>query len=467
MKQQGFADVLIGLQFGDEGKARVIDTLAKNYDIIARFNGGANAGHTIEKGNIKIALHQIPSGIFYPKMTLYIGSGCVINVEKLADEIETVNEMKFDLTKRLKISSQASIVQPHHILLDTMLGKSIGTTKNGIGPAYADRAMRMYEDRVVNIRLADLFDDPKHYFAAMKVNLQTIQKQYNLPDTAEKTIVKFKKAFAKLKPYIELDPLYLEKRVEKGDRILFEGAQSVMLDITKGSVPYVTSSNTIAAAAYTGGDLAVKYHRKTIGVVKAIMSRVGYGPFPSEFGGRKSELYSLEQVNGDSKNTKLTEAKLSVSELLSSDDPFAVGIGLRIVSGEYGATTKRPRRVGSFDLVLLSYAVKMNGVDELVITKCDMLREYSKTNDKKMPIVTGYELDSQKIDYVPGATNAFYRVTPHIKKSNIFSEDVSAVRSFDKLPDSLKTFVREVEKASGCKVIGLGVGPKRDQYIVI
>jgi adenylosuccinate synthase len=223
----------------------------------------------------------------------------------------------------------------------------------------------------------------------------------------------------------------------------------------------------LAAAAYTGGDLSAKYHRKTIGVAKAIMSRVGFGPFPSEFGGRKSELYSMEQHDGKSKVTKATEATVDVEKLIISDDPFKVGVALRVGSGEYGATSGRPRRIGCLDLVLLSHAIKMNGVDELVITKCDMLREYSKTNDKKMPIVTGYELDSQKIDYVPGATNAFYRVTPHIKKSNIFSEDVSAVRSFDKLPDSLKAFVREVEKASGCKVIGLGVGPKRDQYIVL
>ncbi len=466
--KKGFADIVLGLQFGDEGKARVIDNLAQNYDIIARFNGGANAGHTIEKGDLKIALHQVPSGIFYPHTTLYISSGCVVNIEKLADEIQTLQELNLDPDKRLKISSQATIIQPHHILLDELLGKNIGTTKNGIGPAYADRAMRMYGERLSNIRLADLVDDPEHFFKIIADNLKATQELYQIKVTdTEKEIQTIKAAFEKIKQYVELDPLYMEKRVEQGAKVLFEGAQSVMLDIVKGSMPYVTSSSTIAAAAYMGGDLSPKYHRKTIGVVKAVMSRVGYGPFPSEFGGRKSEEYSLETVNGQSKYTKDSEAKLSIDTLIKSDDPFEVGIALRVLSGEYGATTKRPRRTGSFDLVLLSYAVKMNGVDELFITKCDVLREYSKTKSTQMPLVTGYTLDEKAIDYVPGATSAFYRVKPVIKNLKAFSEDISEIRSFAKLPKAVSDFVKEVEKASSCKVIGLGVGPKRDQYIEI
>jgi len=240
-----------------------------------------------------------------------------------------------------------------------------------------------------------------------------------------------------------------------------------MLDVSKGSVPYVTSSNTIAAAAYTGGDLSPKYHRKTIGVVKAIMSRVGYGPFPPEFGGKKSEYYSLEFVGDKPKYSQADEAKLDVEKLIASDDPFEVGIALRILSREYGTATKRPRRVGMFDFVQLAYVTRMNGVDELIITKCDLLKEYSRTKTKQMPVVTGYELDGKKIDYVPGATSAFYRVKPLIAYQKAFSENISTIRTFDKLPKTLQTFVKEVEKVSDCKVVGLGVGPKRDQYIKI
>lgn len=464
--KKGFADIVLGLQFGDEGKARVIDNLAKEYDIIARFNGGANAGHTIANEKGKVALNQIPSGIFYPHTTLYIGSGCVVNIEKLAHEIEKLKELDIDLSKRLKISSQASIVQPHHILLDDILGKSIGTTKNGIGPAYADRAMRMYGKRIVHIRLADLVDRPDDFFMAILTNLKEAIKDHDVKDIhPEKEMERLKSAFEKIKSFVELDTLYIEKRVGDGAKVLFEGAQSVMLDTTKGSVPYVTSSNTIAAAAHTGGDLSSKYHRKTIGVVKAIMSRVGYGPFPSEFGGRKSEMYSLEKVNGESKYTKETESKHNAELLIKSEDPFDVGMALRILSKEYGTVTQRPRRVGFLDLVLLNYTVKMNGVDELIITKCDLLKEYSQTKSGKMLITTGYKLDGVKIDYVPGATSAFYRIEPITEERDAFSEDISEVRTFSKLPKSLQEFVKEIEQTSECKVIGLGVGPERNQYV--
>lgn len=466
--KKGYADIVLGLQYGDEGKARVVDYLAPKYDIIARFNGGANAGHTITTDKGTVAARQVPSGIFYPKTTLYIGSGCAINIEKLTDEIDQLKKIGLDVTKRLVLSCQASIVQPHHILLDEILGKSIGTTKNGIGPSYADRAMRMYDDRVVNIKLGDLLDDPNHFFKAILLNVQTMQKQYKIKNlAAEKEITLLKKAFAQLKDCIELDPLYIERRVEKGAKVLFEGAQSAMLDITKGSVPYVTSSNTIAAAAYTGGDLSPKYHRKTIGVVKAIMSRVGNGPFASEFGGRKSETYCGDMLkDGKPKYPRTYEdATYDLEKLIKSNDLFEVGIALRMLSGEYGTGTKRPRRIGSLDLVQLDYAVTMNGVDELVITKCDVLKEYGKTKKKHMPVVTGYKLDGKTIDYVPGATSAFYRVVPVIEQREAFDEDISTTRTFTKLPRTLQKFVKEIEKTSKCKVIGLGVGPKRDQYI--
>jgi len=457
--KKGYADIVLGLQFGDEGKARVIDNLAKDYDIVARFNGGANAGHTIENDKGKVALNQVPSAIFYPQTTLYIGSGCVVNIEKLAAEIKKVEDLGVNLTKRLKISPQASIVQPHHPIIDSQMGKTVGTLKLGIGPAYADRAMRMYGERLVNVRLGDLLDDQEHFFEVIEKNLREVSKEGDIEN--------LKKSFEEIKKYIELDPLYLEKRVENGAKVLFEGAQSVMLDIVKGSVPFVTSSNTTAAGAYSGGDLSPKYHRKTIGVVKVIMSRVGHGPFPSEFGDKKSEEYTMAKVNGESKYTKTSESEYDVNELIKSDDPFEIGIALRVLSNEYGTVSKRPRRVGCLDLVLLNHTAKMNGVDELVITKCDLLNEYSKTKSGKMLLVTGYKLDGKIIDYVPAATSAFYRVKPIISEKNSFSQDISGVRSFEKLPEELKEFIEEIEKMSNCKVTGIGVGPKRDQYIIL
>jgi len=466
MKQIGYADIVLGLQFGDEGKARVVDNLASQYDIIARFNGGSNAGHIIVNKKGPVTIHQIPSGIFHPKTTLYIGSGCVVNIKKLAEEIKVVGDYGIGLEKRLKISSQASIVQPHHILLDDLLGKSIGTLKHGIGPAYADRAMRMYGDRLVNIRLADVIDNPTHMFSIIKTNLKIVQKQYKLPVSVEKEIEAVEKAFAQIRSYIEIDPLYMQRRVEKGSRVLFEGAQSVMLDVVKGSVPYVTASSTIAAAAYTGGDLSPKYHRKTIGVVKAIMSRVGYGPFPSEFGGKQSEDYCMETYNDETRHTKDVEATYKVDELISSPEHFYVGVGLRVLSEEYGATSA-PRRIGRLDLVQLHYAAKLNGIDELIITKCDVLNAFSKIRHGGIPLVVGYKLDAKTIDYVPAASDAFYRVKPIISYEKPFIEDISHIRSFDKLPLALRKHIKLIEKASGCKVVGLGVGPKREQYISI
>ncbi len=468
MKKKGFSDVVLGLQYGDEGKARVVDYLAKNYDIIARFNGGANAGHTIknEKGNI--SLNQIPSGIFYPDKTLYIGSGCVVNVEKLASEIEKLKKIGIDLKHRLRISCQASIIQPHHILMDELLGKVIGTTKNGIGPCYSDRAIRMHGKHKAVVSMGDLHHDKNNSFKTIEENLKYVRKTYKFSiKNYKERIDNLKAAFSKIEKFIEPDPLYMEKRVEEGASVLFEGAQSVMLDVVKGSVPFVTSSNTTAAAAYVGGDLSQKYHRKTIGVAKALMSRVGNGPFVSEFGGVLSEKYCMALRNGQSAHSKTYEAGKNVNKLLISGSPLETGIALRILSGEYGTVTQRPRRIGIFDLVQLAYATKMNGVDELVINKCDLLREYARTQTKKIPLVTRYTLHRKQIDYVPASITAHYNVKPQIEYRESFTEDLVNVRSFNKLPKTLKGLVREVERTTACKVVGLGVGPERKQYISI
>lgn len=461
-KSPGFADVLIGLQYGDEGKAKVIDLIAKDYDIIARFNGGANAGHTISTKKGIIALHQIPSGIFYPEKILYIGSGCVIDMEKLVTEIDSVKNLGISLENRLFISSQASIVQPHHILVDILTASEIGTTKNGIGPAYADKAMRMVNNRLVNIKLGDLLDNPE-LFKQIETNLLRKIKKHNVKNyDVKKTMADIKSSLKTLTPYIQTDTLFLQKLIEKGQKILFEGAQSVMLDVTKGLVPYVTSSSTVAGAAFVGGDISPKYHRKTIGVAKAIMSRVGNGPFASEFGGNKSEIYCMNPKNVKDYEQK----KYNTENMLSSNEKFEIGIALRILGHEYGTVTKRPRRIGMLDLVQLAYAAKMNGVDAIFLNKCDLLIDFTRTNTKKIPVVTSYSLKNEKIDYIPSSQTAYRKVETTIEYLPGFKENLAAISSFKKLPKELLQLLKMVEDFTGSKIMGIGTGAKREEYIM-
>lgn len=468
MSTPGFSDVIIGTQYGDEGKARVVDGKAADYDIIARFNGGANAGHTIISGDKKVALQQVPSGIFYSDKLMYTGSGCVVNITKLETEIDSLKKAGIDISDRFKISSQAGVIQPHHVLIDGVIGKEVGTTRNGIGPAYSDRALRMWNDRLLNIRMGDLLDDADTYFQMMKENFKFIAKlhEYNINPDAE--IEEMKRSFEKIAKYIEKDTLYLQKKVMNGSRVIFEGAQAFMLDVNKGSVPYVTSSGTTASAAYTGGDLPANFHRNTIGIAKVIMSRVGHGPFTSEFGEDQSEEYCMTaNPDGSPTYSKSIEAEYDVDALIRSEDRFKVGQALRILSGEYGTVTGRPRRVGALDLVQLAHAVKVNGITSMVLTKCDLLSAYSQTHQGQIPLVTGYELDGEIIDYIPGSTNAYKRVKPIVEYRPGFTEDISGIRDLKKLPSSLQDLLAEIKEKSGCKIEGIGVGPDRDQYISI
>lgn len=467
MSNSGKADIVIGTQYGDEGKARVVDDMAKNYDIVARFNGGANAGHTVEHNGVKVALKQVPSGIFYEGKILYVGSGCVVNIPKIFKEINKLKEIGLKLDGRLKLGSQAGVVQPHHVLLDSVIGGKIGTTKNGIGPAYSDRALRMWDERLLNIRLCDLVDDPAKYFAIMEENLEFTKSTFGIEDVdTGLNIEEMKRDFEEIGKLVELDTLFVQKQVEAGKNVIFEGAQSFMLDVNKGSVPYVTSSGTAAGSSYVGGDLSREFHNETVGVAKVIMSRVGHGPFVSEFGGSESEAYTMS-ANPDGSPTygRDVENGYDIDALLASPNAFEMSKAIRHLSGEYGTVTTRPRRIGSLDLPQLNYAVKTNGIKKLVLTKCDLLNVYSRTEKGTMPLVTGYELDGEKIDYVPGSTQAYGRVKPVIEERPIFSEDISHMRSASELPGELKEMISEIEDYTGCKVAGIGVGPQRDQYV--
>lgn len=463
----GKSNILIGVQYGDEGKVKVLDKLLDNTDITARFNGGANAGHTLKVGDKTIINHQIPSGIFYDDMLLYIGSGCVVNPKIANGEISHIKDNGINIEKRLFVAANTPLVQPHHLILDGIHGKDIGTTNNGIGPAYADIAMRAHGSKLRNLQLGTYINNPNKGFETMLDNLGDVIEKYNLKDIDELNLAcDFDEEVKKLGLYCCKDPLFLEKLVQSGKNVFFEGANSVMLDAVCGIVPYVTSSRTLAGSAYIGGDLSLRYHDKTVGVAKAIMSRVGNGPFISEFGGSASEAYCAEG-EGYAHKKEWESMMYNPDELLRSDDLMDVGVALRMLGGEYGATTKRPRRIGMLDLVMLKQNCMLNAVDELYINKIDCLSDFSKTTLEGIPLVTAYELDGKTIDYIPTSIEECRRAKPVIEYMPAFSEDISGIREYKNLPSPVQSLVKKIEENIETKVAGIGVGPEREQFVKI
>ncbi|AVF39283.1 adenylosuccinate synthetase [Pandoraea apista] len=453
----GFADVLVGLQYGDEGKAKIIDALAPGYDVIARFNGGANAGHTIDTPSGRIALKQLPSGVFHPHAMLYIGSGCAINPWKLADEIEQLREMGISLEGRLRISARAALVQPHHIAMDRRASGMIGTTGNGIGPCYADRAMRVRNDTRVNLMLGDLLANEADTVASMRnVFTRMINAEGGtLPWIAEMSdmLLSLPKVSETLRDYIETDRGWLIDRVRHGANVLFEGAQSVLLDVVDGSQPYVTSSHTVPAYAYVGGDLSPKYHRRTIGVAKAIMSRVGRGPFPSELGGERSAQY-CHDASQKSVGAAEEQVRCTAEQLLRSDDPFDVGIALRILTGEYGTGTGRPRRIGMLDLAQLREVVKAHGVDCVYLNKVDCLSHYFHSAYQGIPMRV--HRDVLSTDPLPDVL-----IYPGLNEHSL------ALGREGALDAAMHGFVDFVERHIGAPLAGIGLGPERASLVTL
>lgn len=452
---EGFADVLVGLQYGDEGKAKIIDALAPRYDVIARFNGGANAGHTIDTPSGRIALKQLPSGVFHPHATLYIGSGCAINPWKLADEIEQLREMGISLEGRLHISARAALVQPHHIAMDRRGSGTIGTTGNGIGPCYADRAMRVRHDTRVNLMLGDLLKNEADTITSMRdVFTRMINAEGGTsPWIAEMSdmLLGLPKVTQTLRGYIEPDRGWLTDRVKDGANVLFEGAQSVLLDVVDGSQPYVTSSHTVPAYAYVGGDLSPKYHRRTIGVAKAIMSRVGRGPFPSELGGERSAQY-CHGASQSHVGAAEEQVRYSPDELLRSNDPFDVGTALRMLTGEYGTGTGRPRRIGMLDLAQLREVVKAHAVDCVYLNKVDCLAHYFHSAYQGIPMRVHPDVLSSE-------------VMPDVLIYPGLNERSLTLGREGTLDAAMHGFVDFVERHIGAPLAGIGLGPERASLI--
>ena len=419
--------VVVGTQWGDEGKGKITDFLSENAEVIARYQGGDNAGHTIVIEGTKYKLHLIPSGIFYPEKVSVIGNGVVVNPKSLVKELAYLHDAGIT-TDNLRISDRAHVILPYHIKLDQLQEDSkgdnkIGTTIKGIGPAYMDKAAR------VGIRIADLLD--KEIFAErLKINLE--QKNREFTKMYEVDPVDFQDIFdeyydygQQIKKYVTDTSVILNDALDAGKRVLFEGAQGVMLDIDQGTYPYVTSSNPVAGGVTIGSGVGPSKISKVVGVCKAYTSRVGDGPFPTEL----------------------------------NDE---VGHQIREVGHEYGTTTGRPRRVGWFDSVVMRHSRRVSGLTNLSLNSIDVL-----TGLDEVKICVAYDLDGERIDYYPASLETLQRCTPIYETLPGWSEDITGVRHLDDLPETAKNYVRRVSELVGVKISTFSVGPGRDQTNVL
>jgi adenylosuccinate synthase len=410
-------DVCVGIQWGDEGKGRIVDLLASNYDIVARFGGGDNAGHSIEVGETKLALHIVPSGVLVEHTRLLIGAGTVVSLRGLVDELDTLAKLGVDVT-RILVSSRAQIVFPYHATLDKLSekqrgGAAIGTTGRGIGPAYVDRVGRL------GITFGDL---AKPEVLATKIR-QTLLARAPLLAGAddvprEEDLVAEALGFAqRLLPHVVDDVWLLEEAFRRGDRVLAEGAQGTMLDVTYGTYPFVTSSSTIAGAACTGLGIGPTAVGRVLGVAKAYCTRVGGGPFPSELLDERGER-------------------------------------LRAQGREFGVTTGRPRRCGWYDSVAARYAAHVNDLDALVVTKLDVLSGFEKVG-----IVTSYHL----ADGTPCNVESMLdpRLRLEVEELSGWTEDLRGIRRIADLPVNAQIFLARIAALTGVPVIAASVGPER------
>ncbi len=413
-------DVLLGLQWGDEGKGKIVDVLTPRYDIITRFQGGPNAGHTLEFNNIKHVLHNIPSGIFREDKLNIIANGVVLDPVIFRREIESLEAMGIDLTKNLWISKKAHLILPTHRILDAASeaakGKSkIGSTLKGIGPTYMDKTGRN------GLRVGDIDSNFKTKYETLKAKHIQLLKQYDFEYNMDEE-KKFFDAIEIIRKFTRVDTEYeIFKFLEQGKSILAEGAQGTLLDIDFGSYPFVTSSNTICAGACTGMGIAPSAIGEVYGIFKAYCTRVGSGPFPSE--------------------------------LLDEE-----GEKLRDIGKEYGATTGRPRRCGWLDLVALKYSLMLNGVTQLIMTKTDVLDTFDVIR-----VATAYSIDGELTDQMPFDLDV--EVKPVFTEMSGWNTDLTGVRSKEQFPKELKEYITFLEKELKVPVKYVSVGPDREQII--
>ncbi len=420
-------DLILGLQWGDEGKGKIVDVLTKNYNIIARFQGGPNAGHTLEFDGIKHVLHTIPSGIFHENKLNIIGNGVVIDPVIFQKEIEKLNELKVNLKNKLLISRKAHLILPTHRLIDKASElskgkKKIGSTLKGIGPTYMDKTGRN------GLRVGDLeLDGWDNKFENLtKKHLKLIDNfNVDIDFDIDKLIKDFKKSLNFLRKISFIDSEhYLNQSIIKGKKILGEGAQGSLLDIDFGTYPYVTSSNTTSAGACTGLGIAPNKINKVFGIFKAYATRVGSGPFPTE-------LHD------------------------------SIGKRLAKVGNEFGATTGRPRRCGWLDLVSLKHSITVNGVTELIMMKGDVL-----SGIDKIKVCSKYNYKGETVDYLPFSILG-EDVQPIYEEIDGWNEDVTKVKTYNDLPENFKNYIKFLEGKLNLKIKIISVGPDRKQTILV
>ena len=421
------AIVLLGAQWGDEGKGKATDLLGDRVDYVVRYQGGNNAGHTVVIGDQKYALHLLPSGILSPNVIPVIGNGVVIDPAVLLTEIKGLNERGID-TSKLKISTNAHLITPYHRTIDKVserfLGKSkIGTTGRGIGPAYADKINR------IGIRVQDLFDPSilrQKIEAALHDKNQILIKVFNRKGITVDEVLDEYLGYAQiLKPYVADTALLLDQALKSGKNVLLEGSQGTLLDVDHGTYPFVTSSNPTAGGASTGSGIGPTKITRVIGILKAYTTRVGSGPFPTE----------LFDADGDA---------------------------LRKIGGEVGVTTGRNRRCGWFDAPIARYAVRVNGLTDFFLTKLDVL-----TGWEKIPVCVAYEVDGVRIEELPASQTDFHHAKPIYEYLPGWKENISKAKSVEDLPNNAKEYVKFLEKVSGAPISAIGVGPGRDETIVV
>ncbi|MEY3971691.1 MAG: hypothetical protein RLY84_84 [Actinomycetota bacterium] len=421
------AVVLVGAQWGDEGKGKATDLLGDKVDYVVRYQGGNNAGHTVVIGDKKFALHLLPSGILTPGCTPVIGNGVVIDLEVLFREIDGLNDKGVD-TSKLLISANAHIITPYHVTVDKVserfLGKrAIGTTGRGIGPTYGDKIGR------IGIRVQDLFDPSilsQKVEGALTQKNELLVKIYNRAAIKPKDVVDHLLSFAeRLRPMVSDTSLILNQALDAGKTVLLEGGQGTLLDVDHGTYPFVTSSNPIAGGASTGSGIGPTRIKSVIGILKAYTTRVGSGPFPTELFDKWGEY-------------------------------------LRDQGGEFGTTTGRERRCGWFDAPIARYATRVNGLTDIFLTKLDVL-----TGIKEIPVCVAYEIDGKRVEEVPVSQTDFHHAKPIYEIYPGWDEDITGCKKFEDLPKNAQSYVRALEKLSGTRFSAIGVGPERNATIVL
>lgn len=415
---------VVGLQWGDEGKGKIVDVLAEEYDVCVRYNGGANAGHTVVIDGEKFIFHLLPTGVLRETVTALIGNGVVLDPEQFFSEVEQLKRAGVDVSGRLFISPRAHIVLPYHKMLDSIYENavelSIGTTRRGIGPAYADRASRC------GLRVADLYDEKtlRKLLRRSLIEKTPVFERYGLQTETEEKMSEWLKEMARrLQPFIGDVSEILRDALNDGRKILFEGAQGTLLDVDFGTYPYVTSSSTGVWSIAVGVGVNICSFNRVYGVLKAYTTRVGEGPFPTE---ERSEIGEM----------------------------------LRRSGGEFGATTARPRRCGWLDLVAAEYAVSLNGVDALILTKLDVL---SGVNPLRVAIA--YEIDGRRVKSFPPSAGELEKVKVIWEELEGWEEKIEDIRSFSGLPEAAQNYVRFIEERLKLGVSMVSVGGEREAVI--